>query len=163
MDVNQFLELFNPLPGSHYLQVTTSPDETSKALNDMIKSVDGEFSMHIFTDEDIDYSAQYPDVNIKCINNFKELFRALPRSNDIVVIKDVFDKHQNKDKLLKVTYASLANTAEIVIIEKKGVMDVEKIKQTLEEYEFRAANNIDILDGYDLVIAKKMHMWGNGL
>ncbi|MDQ1245442.1 MAG: hypothetical protein QG565_1783, partial [Campylobacterota bacterium] len=33
----------------------------------------------------------------------------------------------------------------------------------LEEFEFRAPNEIDIVEGYDLIIAKKMHMWGNGL
>jgi len=48
-------------------------------------------------------------------------------------------------------------------MEKKGVMDVEKIKELLEEFEFRAVNDIDIVQGYDLVMAKKMHMWGNGL
>ncbi len=163
MEINQFLELFNPLPGNHYLQVTTSPDETTCALNEMVKEVGGEFSLYIYTDKDVDYSTQYPDATIKYVNSFKEPFRTHPRSNDIVVIKDVFDKHENKDMLLKVTYTSLANTAEIIIIEKKGVMDIQKMKQTLEDYEFRVANDIDVLDGYDLVMAKKMHMWGNGL
>lgn len=31
------------------------------------------------------------------------------------------------------------------------------------EYDFRAPNPIDIFEKYDLVMAKKMHMWGNGL
>jgi hypothetical protein len=48
-------------------------------------------------------------------------------------------------------------------MEKKGVMDIEAIKTMLEEHEFRAPNEIDVIDGYDLVMAKKMHMWGNGL
>ena len=26
-----------------------------------------------------------------------------------------------------------------------------------------APNDINIVDGYDLIMAKKMHMWGNGL
>jgi len=48
-------------------------------------------------------------------------------------------------------------------MEKKGLMNIEEIKQILEENEFRAANQIDVLEKYDLVMAKKMHMWGNGL
>ncbi|MCF6330403.1 MAG: hypothetical protein L3I99_02495 [Sulfurimonas sp.] len=163
MCTKQFLELFNPYPGNHYLQVTTSPDEITDALNKITKDVDGKISLAIFADESIDYSQKLPDINIKHINNFKEPFRALPRSNDAVIIKDVFAKHENKDMLLKISYASLANTADIIIIEKKGIMDVESMKQMLQDYEFRAANNIDILDGYDLIMAKKMHMWGNGL
>jgi hypothetical protein len=65
--------------------------------------------------------------------------------------------------ILKLAYTTLANTANIVIIEKKGVMDIEAVKTMLEEHEFRASNEIDIIDGYDLVMAKKMHMWGAGL
>ena len=42
-------------------------------------------------------------------------------------------------------------------------MDVEQIKEYLIQHEFRAHNEIDLLEGYDLVMAKKMHMWGNGL
>jgi len=42
-------------------------------------------------------------------------------------------------------------------------MDIEAMKEMLEEFEFRAANDIDVVEGYDLVMAKKMHMWGNGL
>ena len=163
MDTKQFLELFNTLPGSHYMQVATCADKTTDALYKMIQDVDGEISLSIYTDKDVDYLSKYPKANIKYINNFKEPFRALPRSNDIVVIKDVFAKHENQAMILKIIYASLANTAEIIIIEKKGIMDVEAMKELLELNEFRAANDIDVLDGYDLVMAKKMHKWGNGL
>jgi hypothetical protein len=34
----------------------------------------------------------------------------------------------------------------------------------LDKSEFRAANTIsDLIAGYDVIVAKKMHMWGNGL
>jgi hypothetical protein len=42
-------------------------------------------------------------------------------------------------------------------------MDIESTKELLEKFEFRAPNEIDVIDEYDLVMAKKMHMWGNGL
>ena len=81
----------------------------------------------------------------------------------MVVIKDVFYKHENPKMILKLAYQTLANTAHVIIMEKKGVMDVGAMKDLLEEFEFRAPNDIDIVAGYDLVMAKKMHMWGNGL
>ncbi|MCK4973613.1 MAG: hypothetical protein KAR81_00035 [Sulfurimonas sp.] len=90
-------------------------------------------------------------------------FRARSRDHDIVVLKDVFSQHENQDMLLKISYLTLANTANIIILEKKGLLNIEQMKEKLEEFEFRAANDIDIVDGYDLVMAKKMHMWGNGL
>ncbi|MBA1438713.1 MAG: hypothetical protein FAF05_06995 [Epsilonproteobacteria bacterium] len=82
MDLKQFLELFNPLPGNCYLQVTTKPDATTKALEALLKDADGELRVVLYDEDD-----------------------AL----------------------------------------------------------FRSPNYIDVLPQYDLVMAKKLHMWGNGL
>lgn len=148
MKLDQFLQLFNPLPGNHYLQVSRSRDEISDALENILQNVGGNLDVTLYNDENL---------------NFSQPFRALARSNDIVVFKDTFIAHENQKMILKIAYTSLANTADIIIMEKKGVMDIEKIKELLEEFEFRAPNEIDIVEGYDLVMAKKMHMWGNGL
>ena len=45
MNLDQFLELFNPLPGNHYLQVCTQEDEISKALEKILDGVGGEFKL----------------------------------------------------------------------------------------------------------------------
>ena len=148
MDLKQFSELFNPLPGNHYMQVATADDEISDLMRLMLEKVDGELDVVLYNDENL---------------NFSQPFRALARSNDIIVFKDTFHSHENQKLILKIAYTSLANTADIIIMEKKGLMDIEAMKNMLEDFEFRAANDIDIVDGYDLVMAKKMHMWGAGL
>jgi len=148
MNLEQFLQLFNPLPGNHFLQITTAEDEITQALSLMLEGVSGELGLALYNEDNLDFSKP---------------FRAPARSNDMVIFKDVFYAHQNQKMILKIAYTSLANTADIIIMEKKGVMDIEAMKNMLEEFEFRAANDIDIVEGYDLVIAKKMHMWGNGL
>jgi len=148
MNLEQFLQLFNPYPGNHYLQVCTCEDEITKELRTMMDSVNGELSVVLYNDDNLDFS---------------KAFRALPRSHDIVILQDIFHKHDNQKMILNLAYHTLANTADVIIMEKKGVMDIEAIKALLEEFEFRAPNDIDIVEGYDLVMAKKMHMWGNGL
>ena len=148
MNLEQFSQLFNPLPGNHFLQITTAEDEITKALSLMLEGVDGELSLALYNEDNLDFS---------------EPFRASARSNDMVIFKDIFHAHKNQKMILKIAYTSLANTADIIIMEKKGIMDVEAMKEMLEEFEFRAANDIDVVEGYDLVIAKKMHMWGAGL
>ena len=163
MELKQFLELFNPLPGNHYIQVTSKIDATTYALNEIIKAVDGEFRLALYAEEEQNIPAELHDVTIQQISKFNTPFRALPRDNDIVIFKDIFSKHSNPELLLRIAYTTLANTADVVIMEKKGVMDVEATKELLEKFEFRAPNAIDVLDEYDLVMAKKMHMWGNGL
>ncbi len=162
--IKQFLELFNPLPGNHYTQVTTNVDETTTALYELLHAKEGAFRLVMFqADEPTDIQEQFPRAKVEYINNFKNPFRALPRDNDMVLFKDVFYKHESQDKLLKTTYTTLANTAHIIIMEKKGVMDISAMLDMLGEYEFRSPNHIDIFPEYDLVMAKKMHMWGNGL
>jgi len=148
MNLDKFKQLFNPLPGNHYLQVCQKEDEISVMLKELMDEVDGEFKLALYNDNNL---------------SFSQPFRARPRDNDIVVIKDVYDKHENKQMILKLAYETLANTANVIIMEKKGILDTDAMKATLEEFEFRAANEIDIVEGYDLVMAKKMHMWGNGL
>jgi hypothetical protein len=64
---------------------------------------------------------------------------------------------------MRLAYNSLANTADIIIMQKSEPMDIEKMLELLEYSEFRAGNSIDVLSEYDLVMAKKMHMWGHGL
>ena len=148
MKLDQFLELFHPLPGNHYLQIATSEDEISRRVASLIGGVDGKFQLILYNEDNL---------------NFTQPFRAIPRDNDMVIIKDVYSQHQNKDMLIKLTYLTLANAANIIILEKKGLLDIDAIKAHLEHFEFRAPNEIDIVEGYDLIMAKKMHMWGNGL
>lgn len=161
-NLEQFRKLFNPLPGNHYLHVTTEVDEISFLFDEMMQGVGGKFNLAIYS-ENILHVEKPTNANIQHIQDFNHHFRALPRDHDIVLIKDILYAHQNPKMILKLAYTTLANTANIVIIEKKGVMDIEAVKTMLEEHEFRAPNEIDIIEGYDLIMAKKMHMWGAGL
>lgn len=162
-DLKQFLELFKPLPGNHYLQVTTLPDETTTALCRILQNVGGELTLVVYDEEERNFSQKFPQARIQQIQNFKQPFRAIPRDHDIVILKDIFHLHSNQKMILKTAYTTLANTANIIIMQKKDTMNVQEIKELLEEYEFRAPNYINVLPEYDLVMAKKMHMWGNGL
>jgi len=101
-DLKQFLELFNPLPGNHYLQVTTSEDEISDALRGILADVGGELSLALYNEQNLDFSKP---------------FRALPRDHDIVIFQDVFFRHHNQSMILKTAYRTLANTADIIIME----------------------------------------------
>ena len=148
LNLEKFRSLFTPLPGNHYLQVSTCRDEITILLEELMDKVDGELNLVLYNDE-----------NLK----LNQPFRAIPRDHDNVILKDIFSKHENQDMVLKLSYLTLANTANIIIIEKKGLLNIEALKIKLELFEFRSANEIDIIDGYDLVIAKKMHMWGAGL
>jgi hypothetical protein len=96
MDLKQFLELFNPLPGNHYIQITDKIDETTFALNEIITNVNGEFRLALYTDEEFELTDELKDVKVQFIKNNSHPFRALPRDNDIVIFKDIFHKHKTR-------------------------------------------------------------------
>jgi len=157
--MQQFLELFSPLPGNSYLLVTDKIDAIANVLFAKIEAVDGNFGIALYGDE-----RSFDGAKMECIDSFFKPFRALPRENDRVIFYDIFSKHTSPSMLLKLAYRTLANAAEIIIVEPKGAYNHQEFYALLESYEFRAPNCIEgILGGYDVFIAKKMHMWGNGL
>jgi predicted nicotinamide N-methyase len=93
----------------------------------------------------------------------QQLLRLKPREYDVVLLQDVFLTLDDKQRALKTIYTSLANAGYIVLLEKKGALVLEDTYELLQHHEFRSPNNIDIVGGYDLIIGKKMHMWGAGL
>ena len=163
-DLTQFLELFRVQPGYRYIQVTTKVDDTTTALYDLLRANSAEFRIAYYDQEQTpNLEVLYPEAKVQHIKSFSYPYRALPRDNDIVIYKDIFTKHKNQELLLKTAYTTLANTADIIIMEKKGVLEPQTMMELFEQYEYRAANHMNIVDGYDIFMAKKLHMWGNGL
>jgi len=161
MHLEKFRNLFNPLPGNHYLQVTTEVDATTELMSEFMKSVEGEFSLVVYSEkEDLQ---KIEDAKLQHYKTFDKPFRAIPRDHDIVVFKDILHLHKYPKVILKTAYTTLANAADIVIMQKKGTMDIQGTIETLDAFEFRSANYIDLMPEFDIVVAKKMHMWGNGL
>lgn len=144
------------------MQVTTQPDETTTALEELLKGVNGELRVVYYTQDQEAYESLGIEKK-QHVNDFAKPFRALPRDHDIIIFKDILSKHLRSQQLVKIAYTTLANAAHIIIMEKKGLMDIEATIEMLDRFEFRSANYIDVLPEYDLVMAKKLHMWGNGL
>ncbi|MEA3374466.1 MAG: hypothetical protein U9Q62_12345 [Campylobacterota bacterium] len=158
----EFLELFHPQPGYKLLEVTTHADALTQLLIDFLIPYDGRLSLSLFPGEHQHFEAS-EHLKLHTVPDFAKPFRALPRDNDIVILHDVFHRHTSPERILKACYTTLANTGEVIITVPKGEMDIVKMYEDLEKSEYRAANQIDIFEEYDLVMAKKMHMWGNGL
>ena len=162
-DYSQFLELIQPQPGFKVLDVTSHADALTQAVLEHLQPFrQHRLGLALYPGEHQRFIADGA-LKIQEVPNYKVLFRALPRDNDIVIIRDVLNKHSQSERILKSIYTTLANTGDVIIITKNEDADVQGQIDTLERLEFRSPNSIDILDGYTLVMAKKMHMWGNGL
>ncbi len=162
-DYRQFLQLIQPQPGFKVLDITAHADDLTAAVAEHLSGFSKHrLSLSLYPGEHQPFE-ESESLKIHTVASYNAPFRALPRDNDIVMIRDVFHRHAFRERILKGIYTTLANTGDIIILSKKGSADVEELKAMLEATEFRASNSIDILEGYDLVMAKKMHMWGNGL
>jgi hypothetical protein len=163
--LEEFLELFTPQPGYKILDITAHADAFSRALLQRLGPVRGRLSLvqypgeHVMIEPDGDATLQQ-----QTVPDFTKPFRALPRDNDIVFIRDVLHRHAQPERILKAIYTTLANAAEVIIVTETGAADTEAQLALLETIDFRAANVIeDMGEGVTVVMAKKMHMWGNGL
>lgn len=163
--MNRVLELFTPQPGYKILDITAHTDEVSALLLQRLCDVNGRLIVAQYPGE----HAALPEcegarVQLQKVPDYQKPFRALPRDNDIVFIRDVLHRHTQPGRILKAIYTTLANAANIVIVSREGEVEPQEQLAMLEAAEFRAGNIVeDILDGYTVVMAKKMHMWGNGL
>jgi len=141
-ELEEFLQLIHPLPGYKILEVTRERSELSDALEAYLQD-EGTLIVHEYGEEKV----------------LKKPFRALPREYDVVILNEVLLAHSFSEKILKNTYTTLANAANVIIIEDES----REVLELLEKCDFRAANEIEIFEGKKLIVAKKMHMWGNGL
>ena len=163
--MEKFLELFSPQPGYKILDVTTHADALSEALLRALVPVHGRLALAQYPGEhssvtEIDGAA----LQRQAVPDFTKPFRALPRDNDIVFLRDVLQYHTQPERLLRAAYTTLANAAEVIIVTRDADADPEAQLSMLEKADFRAANVIgNVVEGVTVVMAKKMHMWGNGL
>lgn len=163
--MEKLLELFLPQPGYKILDITAHTDGVSDLLLGRLSEVNGRLIVAQYPGENAPiFSDSGAQLQIQKIPDYSKPFRALPRDNDIVFVRDVLHRHDFPERILKAVYTTLTNAAEIVIVTEKGAADTEKQMAMLEAAEFRAANVVDgVLEGFVVVMAKKMHMWGNGL
>ncbi len=144
-EIELFKTLFQKTPNSAFLHINNSSIEIQTILESFTK--------------DINATLTYKEFNSLNL----ERFRLTARDFEYVVVTNCLMNINDKDKFIKEVYHSLENSANIVLIEKKGNNNLLEMLDILDRNDFRATNSIDIFEDYNLTMAKKMHMWGNGL
>ncbi|MGM0519102.1 MAG: hypothetical protein ACQERD_05630 [Campylobacterota bacterium] len=117
-------------------------------------------------DETLEQIRCFNGGNVKYINFENEnsaRLRATAREYEYVVLGDILSYCPNKDKILKLIYKAIENSGNIIILENKNNNNKEEILELVENTGFQAPNNIELFENYNLITAKKMHHWDNGL
>ncbi len=144
-ELNLFKGLFQPFQNIAILHINNGIEFLNPVIEEVANSLEGNINYIKFVDE----------------NSAK--LRATAREFEYIILSDILFHCPNRDKVIKVMYKALENSANIVILEKKSNDNLEEIKTLLDKTSFVAINNIDLFEDYHLITAKKLHMWGSGL
>jgi hypothetical protein len=152
-----FFQLIEFVPNLKILQIGNSAD-IAQELSQKLKECDG--VIDIVTDKEIEIKSNNINQKIKDYNSELKLDS---RQYENVIVCDVFDKLDNPKEILTTCYHALENSAELAILINNNSMLEYRLKEILDEIEYRAINSFELSDEYTVITAKKLHMWGNGL
>lgn len=153
--------LLHPTPHTKIMVVTSHLDSVAEELGDFLTPYEGLIDVSLFPGEHQNINSFHKTFTIK---DYKSPAGGIPRDYAAVIVQDVLHLHETPQKFLQLIYRTMLNATEIIIIQKKGSKDIGEVEELLDQTEFRAINTMgDLIDGYDVIVGKKMHMWGNGL
>ncbi len=144
-ELNLFKGLFQPFQNISILHINNGLEFLNPVIEEVVKGLEGDINFINFIDES---SAK---------------LKASAREFEYIILSDILSYCPNRDKVIKVMYKALENSANIIILEKKSNDNLEEIKTLLDKTSFVAINDIDLFEDYNLITAKKLHMWGSGL
>jgi len=156
-------QLLHPTPNTKIMVVTSHLDGMVETISSFLSPYEGLIDLSLFPGEHQEYSPESIH-KIHVIKDYKSPAGGIPRDYAAVIVQDVLHLHESPLKFLQLIYRTMLNATEIIIIQKNGSMSIAEVEDLLDKSEFRAANTImDLIDGYEVIVAKKMHMWGAGL
>lgn len=144
-ELNLFKDLFQEFPNIAILHINNGIEFLNPTLKEVAERLEGKLEYIDFIDEK---SAR---------------LKSSARDFEYIILSDILSYCPNKDKIVKIMYKALENSANIIILEKKSNQNLDEIKTLLDKTSFVAINDIDLFDNYYLITAKKLHMWGSGL
>lgn len=144
-ELNLFKSLFQEFPNIAILHINNGVDFLNPLLEELALNLEGKVDLINFVDEK---SAR---------------IKSSARDFEYIILSDILSYCPNRDKILKIMYKALENSANIIILENKSHKNTDEIKELLDKTSFVAINDIDLFEDYNLITAKKLHIWGSGL
>lgn len=161
--MNAITQLLHPSPQMKIMLVTYAAGELARTLLAFLEPHNGTMDLSLYPGEHEPLRSPHLG-KTDVIKDYRSPLRSASRDYEAIIVHDVLFRHEMPLKLLQLMYRSMENSAEIIVLHPQGQMDPFEAQGILEQAEFRAANTItDLIEGYDIFVAKKMHMWGNGL
>ena len=155
--------LLHPTPHTKIMAVTSHLDALAEELAAFVAPYEGIVDLSLFPGDHQNIPHD-PFHKVYTIKDYYSPAAGVPRDYASVIVQDVLHQHESPRKFLELIYRTLLNASEIIIVQKRGAMSIADIEALLDEAEFRAINTItDLREDHEIIVGKKMHMWGKGL
>ncbi len=155
--------LLHPSPHTKIMVATSHLDTMAEELRAFLSLHEGTVDLSLFPGDhqNLPLDAFH---RVFRIRDYRSPAGGVPRDYAAVIVQDVLHLHESPHKFLELLYRTLLNASEIIIVHNKGSMGIGEAEELLDQAEFRAINTIpDLIEGHEIVVGKKMHMWGAGL
>jgi len=163
MAYGQFLELVGSVPGLKILIATTHADGLTQALAAHAARCEGELCVAAYPGEHLPMEPSRT-LRVSTLPHFKAPFHAAARDYEIIILHDLLHRHEFREKLLRHAYQGLENSALLIVVQELGTLDAADVESWIEACEYRVVNTIEgVIPGAFVTVAKKLHMWGNGM
>lgn len=159
--MEEFLSLIVPSPAIKVLEVTSDNFLTDALYVHLKKCDDAEYAQSRYGGVYNGYDSDEL-LHVDEIDSLSKPFKGKNREYEYLILNSIVTKHAYVDRVVKLAYSSLENSAYIIVVEKKEDTSQEALIELLDRHEFRAVNAIDIFEDRYVVMGKKLHMWGNG-
>ena len=136
-----FKSLFSFTPSISILNLNNGTNKITESLNDFVAPYDGTIT----------------SLDTKVL---KELRAKVKHSSyDYAVIDNTFLNIEDKNLFMKIVSRGIRDSGYIIILEQKD-KSLDDVYNLLEEFDYGAVSSIDIFEDYNLIMGKKLHMWG---
>jgi hypothetical protein len=141
-ELKEFKSLFDLTPSISILNYTQKSSYITKFLEKLIEPYEGDITV---------IEGFIPIKKVRML--------ARVSSCDYAIICNSILEHKEKINFMKTIDKILRDSGYLIILEKKD-KKLDDIYNLLEEFDYGAISSIDIFDNYNLIMAKKLHMWG---
>ena len=163
--INQLLSIIPNHPAQRIMQISDGGTELSDSIQALVKKEEYEFLLAI-TKEEVyptlkEHYEEQSECSVKLIEFENRRYVSMAKSYEYLFVTAEVPL-EIADKFSQTTHAHIKNAGNIIMFLPKNDLQTLAIwQEALTENLYVALNTIDLFENYEILIAKKMHGWGN--
>jgi len=163
--IEQLLSIIPNHPAQRIMQISDGGTELSDTIQTLVKEEEYEFLLAV-TQEEVYPSLKHhykeeSECSVKLIQLTNRRYVSMAKVYDYLFVTAEIPLEMAHE-FSKTVHTHIKNSGNIIMfLPKNDVQTLNIWKETLSENLYVAISDIDMFEHYEILIAKKMHGWGN--